>query len=457
MLIKMAHISVYRLVLFPLLCALQCCRCLPFDFQSTTEPAVLGDQASQEWRALHTEMFQFPGNTSHSYSRDVRFLQRGPKISRQKKYQACTAPGNRGGHCKHLSACPSANRTYFPQFMDYMCIIENTYVGVCCPDSVGETRTKKIFYDELAGILPAIASLDDVDFDIEGELDESRENADENGPSASTAANGDANLGKDATSAKQETGGPRKPRGCGTTTKMRIRIAGGQPADPQEWPWMAALLRQGAIQYCGGVLITDRHVLTAAHCVYRYKPRDITVRLGEYDFTTSEETRTLDFAVSEIRIHRDFKLSTYEHDIAIIKINRPTAFNSYIWPICLPPVQQSFENKNAVVTGWGTQYYGGPASTVLLETEVPVWPQERCVRSFTQLIPNTTLCAGAYEGGRDACQGDSGGPLLHQLANGRWVSIGIVSWGIRCGEPGYPGIYTRVSSYLDWIFANAVF
>lgn len=62
---------------------------------------------------------------------------------------------------------------------------------------------------------------------------------------------------------------PRRPRGCGTTTKVKIRIAGGQPADPKEWPWMAALLREGAIQYCGGVLITDRHVLTAAHCVYR--------------------------------------------------------------------------------------------------------------------------------------------------------------------------------------------
>lgn len=90
--------------------------------------------------------------------------------------------------------------------------------------------------------------------------------------------------------------------------------------------------------------------LVASRC-FRYKPRDITVRLGEYDFSKSEETRALDFMVSEIRIHRDFKLNTYDNDIAIIKISRPTAFNSYIWPICLPPVQQSFENKNAIVTG----------------------------------------------------------------------------------------------------------
>lgn len=450
----MTRVSIYRFVLFPLLCILQCCRCLPIDFQYVTDPAVL---ENQDWRTrLHTELLRFPENISHSYLREKRLVDPESRfLSPQKTYQACIAPGNRSGHCKHFVGCPDVlkeYRPYFPRFLDHMCEIEKTYIGICCPDRTA--RAKGIFHDDLASALPAIANLDD---DKE-EWDEAQGNEDENGPPADkTVHAGDTELRKDATSDEQEMRESRKPRGCGTTTRTKTRIAGGQPADPKEWPWMVALLRQGAIQYCGGVLITDRHVLTAAHCVYRYKPRDITVRLGEYDFTSSEETRALDFMVSEIRIHRDFKLNTYEHDIAIIKIPQPAVFNSYIWPICLPPIQQSFENKIAFVTGWGTQYYGGPASTVLLETAVPVWPQERCIHSFTQLIPNTTLCAGAYNGGRDACQGDSGGPLLHQLANGRWVNIGIVSWGIRCGEPGYPGIYTRVSSYLDWIFANAVF
>ncbi|XP_024887437.1 proclotting enzyme-like [Temnothorax curvispinosus] len=455
MLIKMTRISIYQIVLFFLLCILQCCRCLPVDFQNTTDSSMVGNQ---EWQArLHAELLRFPEDISHSYLRYKRLVdQKLTILSPKKAYQSCIAPGNRSGHCKFFTGCPLAvfdqSRSYFPQFMGYICIIEEKYVGVCCPDSM-TARSKRTFHDDLASKLPAIASLDN----DEEEWDETRGNEDENKPSANETVHGDTNLGKDAMSAKQETRESRRPRGCGTTGRTKTRVAGGQPADPKEWPWMAALLRQGAIQYCGGVLITDRHVLTAAHCVYRYKPRDITVRLGEYDFTTSEETRALDFMVSEIRIHRDFKLNTYEHDIAIIKIHRPTVFNTYIWPICLPPVQQTFENKIAIVTGWGTQYYGGPTSTVLLEATVPVWPQERCVRSFTQLIPNTTLCAGAYQGGRDACQGDSGGPLLHQLANGRWVNIGIVSWGIRCGDPGYPGIYTRVNSYLDWIFANAVF
>lgn len=113
------------------------------------------------------------------------------------------------------------------------------------------------------------SSLVDLDDDKE-EWDETHENEDENGPPADkTVHDSDTKLRKDAMSAKQEMRKPRKPRGCGTIPGMNTRIAGGQPADPKEWPWMVALLRHGAIQYCGGVLITDRHVLTAAHCVYR--------------------------------------------------------------------------------------------------------------------------------------------------------------------------------------------
>ncbi|XP_076296054.1 proclotting enzyme [Lasioglossum baleicum] len=249
-----------------------------------------------------------------------------------------------------------------------------------------------------------------------------------------------------------------EPRGCGMSTKFRGRLVGGQPADPGEWPWMAALLRKRESRYCGGVLVTDRHVLTAAHCVHRYTPRDITVRLGEYDFSIApEESGALDFAVSEIRVHPYFDRISYENDIALAKLHRPTVFNDRVWPVCLPPTGWTFENENAIVTGWGTGYYGGPVSAILMEVGVPIWPRDQCVRRFTRRIPETMMCAGAYEGGRDACQGDSGGPLLYRLANGRWVNAGIVSWGIRCGEPGRPGVYTRVNAYLDWIFENAVF
>ncbi|KAJ9595883.1 hypothetical protein L9F63_012902, partial [Diploptera punctata] len=246
-------------------------------------------------------------------------------------------------------------------------------------------------------------------------------------------------------------------RGCGVSMVKGARIVGGQPADPKEWPWMAALLRGKNEQFCGGVLITDQHVLTAAHCLMNKEAGDFMVRLGEYDLGMNSETRSQDFKIAEIIMHEEFSTSTYENDIAILKLQKKTAFNSYIWPICLPPPGPTYENRDAIVAGWGTVSYGGPASDVLMEVSVPVWNQTRCAKRYPQPILETMMCAGAYEGGKDSCQGDSGGPLMLQAASGRWSVIGVVSWGIRCAEPNTPGIYTRVNKYLQWIVEKSIF
>ena len=151
------------------------------------------------------------------------------------------------------------------------------------------------------------------------------------------------------------------------------------------------------------------------------------------------------------------RLYRYENDIAILKLHTAANFNSYIWPVCMPPSSETWEGYSGVIIGWGTQFFGGPYSNTLMEVIVPIWSQRRCELSFTQRITDVFLCAGAFEGGRDSCQGDSGGPLLLQLPNRRWVVVGIVSWGVRCGEPNHPGIYTRVSTFTDWIINNSVF
>ncbi|XP_063235397.1 venom protease-like [Bacillus rossius redtenbacheri] len=344
----------------------------------------------------------------------------------------CEAPGQRRGRCMPVRLCRLDEfKANVSLVLDYLCVINHKLVGVCCPESRPGLSPLG------GGILPAIL----------GALS----------PTAANTTTRPAGAVVPRPTNRPPVTTPSANRGCGVSSLQGARIVGGQPADLKEWPWMVALVRAPDLQFCGGVLVTDRHVLTAAHCVQSMELKSLRVRLGEYDLSTTSESPSRDFGVAEVRAHEAYAAASYENDIALLRMSRPTAFNNYIWPVCLPPPAASYSGKQAVVIGWGTVSFGGPASITLMEVEVPVWNLTYCKTRFTQPVRDTNLCAGAYEGGKDSCQGDSGGPLLHQLDNGRWVTIGVVSWGIRCGDRGRPGVYTRVDQYLDWILDNAVF
>lgn len=191
----------------------------------------------------------------------------------------------------------------------------------------------------------------------------------------------------------------------------------------------------------------------------RFAPRQFTVRLGDIDLSTdSEPSAPVTFKVTEVRAHPRFSRVGFYNDIAIMVLDRPVRKSKYVIPVCLPkpnfvPTERLI-GRRATVVGWGTTYYGGKESTVQRQADLPIWRNEDCNRAYFQPITENFLCAGFSEGGVDACQGDSGGPLMMRIGQ-RWTQLGIVSFGNKCGEPGYPGVYTRLSEYSDWIKETA--
>uniref|UniRef100_A0A2A4JQ92 Peptidase S1 domain-containing protein n=1 Tax=Heliothis virescens TaxID=7102 RepID=A0A2A4JQ92_HELVI len=254
---------------------------------------------------------------------------------------------------------------------------------------------------------------------------------------------------------------------CGQREDEGGRIVGGTEAKPGAWPWMAAIYLHGSKRrefWCGGTLVGKKHVLTAAHCTRDSKQRpfparQFSVRLGDVDLAREDEpSRPVTLRVTAVRAHDQFSRVGFYNDIAILVLSENVQKSKYVIPICLPHgelTRQTFDGSVATVVGWGTTRYGGGESSKQLEAKLPVWRNEDCDRAYFQPITDTFLCAGYARGGVDACQGDSGGPLMLQI-NGRWMQIGVVSFGNKCGEPGYPGVYTRVTHYSNWLQQNLI-
>ncbi|XP_065166497.1 proclotting enzyme-like [Atheta coriaria] len=234
------------------------------------------------------------------------------------------------------------------------------------------------------------------------------------------------------------------------------RIVGGHNADIGEWPWIAALFNGGR-QFCGGSLIDDVHILTAAHCVAHMTGYDVarlTVRLADHNIKIPHETRHVEKRVKRVVRHRGFDSRTLYNDIALLTLDSPVQFSKQIRPVCLPAPGSSYESQTATVIGWGSLREMGPQPAILQEVNIPIWRNSDCRVKYGGAAPggivDHMLCAG--QDSRDSCSGDSGGPLM--VNNGKWTQVGIVSWGIGCGKGQYPGVYTRVEKFLPWIQKN---
>lgn len=255
---------------------------------------------------------------------------------------------------------------------------------------------------------------------------------------------------------------------CGTpfVEVEDTRIVGGHPAKLGAWPWLVALGYKSSpssdIKFlCGSALITRRHVITAAHCVHGRKDLYVA-RLGELDLKRDDDGATpIDILIQDRKVHEGYNPTSFTNDIAILKLQDDVTFTTLIRPICLPLPpdirSQDFVRRYPFIAGWGSIHFNGPSSSELLQLQVPVVTQAQCKEAFKSFsiahIDDRVLCAGFAVGGKDACQGDSGGPLMLAKSD-RFYLIGIVSFGFRCAEPGYPGVYTRVTAFIDWITSH---
>ncbi|XP_045054330.2 serine protease 56 isoform X2 [Desmodus rotundus] len=261
---------------------------------------------------------------------------------------------------------------------------------------------------------------------------------------------------------------PSDPGQCGerrrdpvNVTLARGRIVGGSAAPPGAWPWLVRLQLNGQ-PLCGGVLVAASWVLTAAHC-FTGAPNELlwTVMLAEGPRGEQwEEVR-----VNRILPHPKFDPRTFDNDLALVQLWTPVSPSGAARPVCLPQgLREPPAGTSCAIAGWGALFEGlrsfhcfpadGPEAQAVREAHVPLLSADTCRRALGPgLHPSTMLCAGYLAGGIDSCQGDSGGPLTCSETDPhpREVLYGVTSWGDGCGEPGKPGVYTRVAVFKDWL------
>lgn len=229
------------------------------------------------------------------------------------------------------------------------------------------------------------------------------------------------------------------------------KIVGGDPVSILDYPWQVSVQIAGAGHFCGGTIIDEEWILTASHCLDdpALTPNILRIRAG---FTTLNSSEGSIHTVAEFILHPDYVDTGYQFDIALIRLATPLDLSdpakAKVGRVTQADAAAGMTNPGTMVkvSGWGATSFQGPGSNVLRAIQVPIVGGTASYPP--SLITPDMMLAG--EAGKDACQGDSGGPLV--VADGDWYKVaGVVSWGNGCGQAGFPGVYSRVSFFEDWI------
>ena len=231
------------------------------------------------------------------------------------------------------------------------------------------------------------------------------------------------------------------------------RIVGGETA-AGPIPWQASIQTSGGFHFCGGTVLDAKTVLCARHCFSNGNAGNKKVTVGSVQ---KGGTQTSKISQAIINTAQPYNGNSLENDVVILKLETALTFDANVQPACLPSADYKPETsgKTCVVSGWGTLSSGGSSPSNLQWVGVPLITNEVCSQKYSQYggVTDDMLCAGLENGGKDSCQGDSGGPLVCE-ENGNAIIAGIVSWGIGCAAPNNPGVYGRVSHFLDFITSN---
>ncbi|XP_043842849.1 chymotrypsinogen 2-like isoform X2 [Dromiciops gliroides] len=239
--------------------------------------------------------------------------------------------------------------------------------------------------------------------------------------------------------------------GCGVPAIEPVlsglaRIVNGEDAVPGSWPWQVSLQDKTGFHFCGGSIISEDWVVTAAHC--GVLKSDVVVA-GEFDQGSDEEDIQV-LKISQVFKNPKFNYFTVSNDITLIKLATPIQFSDTVSPICLPSSTDDFPSgSNCVTTGWGlTKHTNSNTPERLQQAALPLLSNAECKEYWGSKIKDTMICAGAS--GVSSCMGDSGGPLVCQR-DGAWTLVGIVSWGSSTCSTSSPGVYARVTELIPWV------